>query len=233
MSRFRSYSNAVHQLFGIGTILTCSHPALAASCRSDAACTRSFAKAEAVTTSAQRLAAIVELQAAYTRLSDPRLLVSIGNLQKKEHLYETAMSSCLRAQQQAPGDPELQQKAQECLLSIGRSTQSESHQQSIPVVNRVEAKSGSSHAEATVHNNINVAPQISVAPQIQVSPQIHIVQPSPSPRESANVPIYKRWWFWGGLLIGIAGAVSLGIGLAAREPNTDGYEKYRLTLLSM
>lgn len=239
MFRFRSCRNAaLVTCVGLYVLIT-AQPARAASCRSDAGCASAFANAEAATTKPQRLVALSELQAAYTRVADPRLLVSIGKLQLAVDQAEQAKESCLRAQLLAPGDADLQQQASDCIARASASLSNEANRSTISTANRFATAQGPRPAAATVHNDIQVnpqitvSPQVQVAPQIQVVPQIHVGEQSASSARVERAPIYRRWWFWAGFGVVAAGAVALGLGLAAREPNTDGYQKYPLTLFTM
>lgn len=48
------------------------------------------------------------------------------------------------------------------------------------------------------------------------------------PRGAEGPPVYKRWWFWTILGVAAAGtATALGVGLAARGPDTTGVPEYR------
>lgn len=214
--------------------------AQAPSCRRDESCRRTFERAEAASTPAQRVAALAELQAEYARVPDPRLLVSIGKLQREAGRTEQARASCQRAQALAPADAELQQQARDCLVRAHEAPPPAAVREPAPVVNRVvdrvESKSGPAHAESTTHNNIHVSPQITLSPQVQVSPQFQVMQAAPASHEVRPVHqvlgqgLWRRWWLWTGLGVVAAGAVGLGLGLAGREPNTDGYQSYSLAL---
>lgn len=180
--------------------------------------------------------ALREFQAAYQIQKDPRVAANIGSALHKLGRFSEALSYYKDAERTAPGDADLQKRLQEYIAQAKQSMASSAGQS--PSTTRVEAKSGPAHAEATVHNNIQVNPQITVSPQITVPPLLPVnitlptpVQP-PVPQSSLlqRTEVSKRPWLWLGLGVLTAGAVGLGVGLAAREPNIDGYEKYPLAL---
>lgn len=229
MFRFQSFRRAARCALVLGPLLFAPGSAGAKSCRSDEACLRAFTQAEAASTSNQRQAAIVALQAAYHRLSDPRLLVSIGKLQHAIGQDAQATASCLQAQSHSPADAELQEQARDCLAKArAAALPSETSSGPAPTTSRVETKGGS--ATANVTNNISVNPQINVSPQVQISPQIHVTQPSITAPPTERVPLYRKWWLWTGVgLVTAAIAVGVGVSVASREPDTTGYPTIRLT----
>jgi tetratricopeptide (TPR) repeat protein len=180
--------------------------------------------------------ALREFHAAYQNQKDPRIAAHIGRAQHKLGRFSDALSSYKEAERAAPGDADLQQKLHEYIAQANQSLAANSGQ--TPTITRVEAKSGPAHAEATVHNNIQVNPQVTVSPQITVSPLLPVNVTIPTPVQPTGTQssllqrteVYKRPWLWLGLSVLTAGAVGLGVGLAAREPNIDGYENYRLAL---
>ena len=156
--------------------------------------------------------ALREFQAAYQIQKDPRVAANIGCALHKLGRFSEALSYYKDAERTAPGDADLQKKLQEYIAQAKQSMASSAGQNPSPT--RVEAKSGPAHAEATVHITLPTP-----------------VQP-PAPQSSLlqRTEVSKRPWLWLGLGVLTAGAVGLGVGLAAREPNIDGYEKYPLAL---
>lgn len=226
MSRFRLSRSAALTVLGLLVLATRS--ATAASCRQDVMCMRAFAQAEAANTKKQRLAALLGLQEAYRRLSDPRLLVSIGKLQHAVGQDEQAIASCQQAQATAPADAELQAQAQKCLARASSALPPSDlpRAQSVPI-GRAQTSSGP--ASATVHNNIiNVNPQITASPHVQVMPQFIVAVPQLPAQSLEHVPIYRKWWLWTAVGL-VAIAVGIGISQAASEPDTTGYPTYHLS----
>lgn len=229
MFQFQSFRRAALRAIALGLLLFAHRSADAKSCRGETTCVQAFMQAEAASTPKQRQAALVALKDAYGRLSDPRLLVSIGKLQNALGQHEQASTSCLQAQSQAPADAELQDQAKDCLTKASTAPlPNEPPSGSMPTTSRVEAKGGPAYA--TVHNNISVNPQISVSPHVQVSPQIQVMQPQMITPPAERVPLYRKWWLWTGVgLVTTAIAVGIGVSQGLREPDTTGYPTIRLT----
>lgn len=228
MSRFR-FRRKTLLMLAVGLLMLRGQPSLASSCGSDPACTRASALAHSATNRTDKLAAIEDLKAAYARLSDPRLPLIIGKHYLQLGQPEQAKAFCLQAQSNKSADGDIRQQAQDCLNRASVDLKSESSKLADPIVNRFEARSGSSHAEATVHNAISFAPQISVAPTIQASPLIQIGELTPKGASLDRHSTYQHWWLWtaiGGGVVAII-AIGLGVGLRSKPELPDIANTYR------
>jgi hypothetical protein len=55
-----------------------------------------------------------------------------------------------------------------------------------------------------------------------------VVTPGQPDAKAADAPVHKKWWFWTIIGVATAGiATGVGLGLAAREPDTTGLMEYR------
>lgn len=211
------------------------------SCRKVPQCYEAVTRAESLISHRELKTALAELQGAYARTPDPRLLVSIGNLLHQQGQAMLARESCQRAQVEAPTDTVLQHQANACVTAASAALAQVAMHTPTSAASRTDAKNNSSQAPSTIHNSINVAPKINMTPTITVSPQIQLVQPlsAESARTTSTsgqagseqgllttskfhqAATYKRPWFIS--LMGIAaalatsGAIAWGI-LGTRGP---------------
>lgn len=221
MFRFRSCPSSLRRLVSLAAALSLlsGNLAEASTCRSDPGCAHAFARAEALSNRGQSAAALGQLQVAYERVADPRLLVSMGILQLKQGKSGLAREYCRRAQTQAPADIEVQEQARDCLSRTEKTPPLPETVKLAAPVSRSEARGGTSHVETTVNNHVSITPQCSFASQSSALPQIQTL----SPKSEATAPLYRRWWLWTGLGVLATGAIGLGFGMASREPSFVGY----------
>lgn len=207
-------------LIGVGLLQ--ARAVTAATCQSDPHCLAAIQSAEAARTSAERAVAIKNLQAAYRRHHEPRLLGSLGRLHLQQEEPERAREVCRDAQAQAHGDSYLQERALAC---ISEATQALEQQQKLTA----GPKSSRSRAEAVSRATVDV--RIVTEPQgVVAAGKPPACETTPTDRPTGRPPIWKRPGLWLGIGAGIGAVVIVGLaaGLGPRkwlpEPGTPEYQ---------
>ena len=151
-------------------------------------------------------------QSAYERIADPRLLILRGRSFFKQGQPERALDLYRAAL------PHLRDEAER---------------------RDAEAFIRQAEAAAQVQRGTSKAPASSASPELKLgTPALDPAKPAsgvgasagaePAAHPVRQTPLYKRWWFWTIVGIAAAGAATgIGLGVAAREPDTTGLMEYR------
>ncbi len=207
--------------------------AVAGLCEKDSICLEAARRADSATTSEQRRSSIGELRELHERIPDPRLLAIIGRFYQKDGQLHQAQEFCEQARLRAPGDLDVQQKATECLEKVRSSLAQESRRPVESIVKRVEARGGNANAEVTLISDVKQNTVVNVTappPIIQIT---NTVTPSFTATRAERPSLLTKWWLWTGVAGAVtAGAIGIGFWAVGREPDTSGFDRYRIGLVN-
>lgn len=231
--RFCSHTRLLLVWLLIELLLQDARSGLAASCRQDDECNRSFALAESLEAQGALAAALAELQFAHAQVDDPRLLVSIGNLYNRQGQSTLAGRYCRLSLDKGRDDAEVKKQATACIGSAHSEYKAKPAASSTPLReagHKATSQNGPITLDGQVRNDVSIAPVFDVAREITVAPKIEITQPRLTATEPQSRRLYQRWWLWTGLGVLTAGVIGLGFALASVEPDTHGIPNYRIAL---
>ena len=157
-------------------------------CSSDAACLSLYERAKTASNQGDLDEALRLYKLAHEVKSDPLLLLSIGRILHKQGKPEEARPYYVRFLAAPTEDPVPRQKAEEYLQQLGKPT-----------------RSAATKAERATSANSSIGPSTSPAENPSVNPSTN---PSTEP-----VPLYKRWWLWTLIGVGVAGGVAAGVAI--------------------
>ena len=183
----------------------------ATDCFADDDCTSLVTKAKKAHNEKRYEDALRLYQNAYDKVPDSRLLVLRGRSYFKQGQPGRALDLYRAALPQLQSDAERQdveqfiRQAEEAMT--GKGTSPPSLQTALPRHLLPSAKSQPHDASS------------------QAVGRVGTEHPDAKP---SSAPVYKKWWFW--TIIGVAAAgiaTGVGLGIAAREPDTTGLMEYR------
>ena len=203
----------ISTLFGGSLCSLVPSPACAATdCFADDDCTALVAKAKKAHNEKRYSDALRLYQNAYDKVPDARLLVLRGRSYFKQGQPDRALDLYRAALPQLHGDAE-RQDVEQFIRQAEEATQRKGTT-SPPV------------PQTTVPPNL--LPSANSRSNDPIAHSGGSVTPEQLDAKASSAPVYKKWWFW--TIIGVAAAgiaTGVGLGIAAREPDTTGLMEYR------
>ena len=173
------------------------------SCMRDEACHSHYSRARAAYKAGNFQEALTEYQGAYALHRQPWLLINIGRtFHKLGRPQEALIHYQLFQQANANADAELQQRLGNFIA------------ESLALLNPNLEKPAPAAAAATSPPNTPQSPPQSPPSEIEPAPA-SVLSAAPSPpasaptqTETSKTPLYKRWWLWTLVGVGVAGVVT-------------------------
>lgn len=184
----------------------------ATDCFADDDCTALMAKAKKAHNEKRYSDALRLYQNAYDKVPDARLLVLRGRSYFKQGQPDRALDLYRAALPQLHGDAE-RQDVEQFIRQAEEANQRKGT--TAPPVPQTAVPP-------------NLLPSANGWSNDPIARSGGVVTPGQPDAKAADAPVHKKWWFW--TIIGVAAAgiaTGVGLGLAAREPDTTGLMEYR------
>lgn len=183
----------------------------ATDCFDDDGCTALVSKAKKAHNEKRYADALRLYQNAYDKVPDARLLVLRGRSYFKQGQSDRALDLYRAALPQLQSDAE-RHDVEQFIRQAEETMQG-------------KGAPASSPPNALAPNLFPSANSQSHDPSVQTAGLVGTEHPD---AKASGAPVYKKWWFW--TIIGVAAAgvaTGIGLGVAAREPDTTGLMEYR------
>lgn len=209
-------------------------PEPAPACSSDPVCTQLEGRARELAGMGLLDEAQRTYAAAFELRGDPRLIYERGRLLHKLGRFAEAAAAYKKSLETDPAMSDKQRRKIEQYLdqaqAEARDTPVAPSPPAVPsplepvIVPRPEPVAPKPEPAVTPSPE-PAAPAATPAPAPAPAP-VALRKPAPPPKKPT--PIWKRWWLWTAVGVGVAGlAVGIGLGVASRRPDVDGATDYR------
>lgn len=202
-------SPGVFRVAGDTSMLATAAAAHAGACARDAACAKLADEARTLSKQGLLDAALISYQRAYALCSDPILLFNLARVYHRLGRREPAVANYKQYLLEAPDDDPAERKRAATFLS------------------ELAPDEGNRAATANPEGKSTAGPEASLEVKAAGPPpgEPGLVAPVPAVsagarRREAGTPVYKKWWLWTAVGLGVAAvATGVALGLAAREPD--------------